>query len=48
MIRRGASLAEISEVLRHRSLNSTAVYAQVSFDDLRTVARPWPVTGGCE
>jgi integrase/recombinase XerD len=46
MIRRGASLAEISEVLRHRSLNTTAVYAQVSFDELRTVARPWPVTGG--
>jgi integrase/recombinase XerD len=46
MIRRGASLTEISEVLRHRSLNTTAVYAQVSFEALRTVARPWPVMGG--
>ncbi len=46
MIRRGAALSEISEVLRHRSLNTTAVYAQVSFDELRTVARPWPGTGG--
>lgn len=46
MIRRGASLTEISEVLRHRSLNSTAVYAQVSFEALRMVARPWPVTRG--
>ena len=46
MIRRGASLTEISEVLRHRSLNSTAVYAQVSFEALRTVARPWPVKRG--
>jgi site-specific recombinase XerD len=46
MIQRGASLTEISEVLRHRSLNSTAVYAQVSFEALRTVARPWPVTRG--
>jgi site-specific recombinase XerD len=46
MIRKGASLAEISEVLRHRSLNSTAIYAQVSFEALRTVARPWPVVRG--
>jgi site-specific recombinase XerD len=46
MIRKGASLAEISEILRHRSLNTTAVYAQVSFEGLRTVARPWPVVGG--
>jgi integrase/recombinase XerD len=46
MIRRGASLTEISEVLRHRSLNTTAVYTQVSFEALRTVARSWPVVGG--
>jgi len=46
MIRKGASLAEISEILRHRSLNTTAVYAQVSFEALRTVARPWPVIRG--
>jgi integrase/recombinase XerD len=46
MIRKGAALAEISEVLRHRSLNTTALYAQVSFEALRTVARAWPVVGG--
>jgi integrase/recombinase XerD len=46
MIRRGASLTEISEVLRHRSLNTTAVYTQVSFESLRTVARSWPTIGG--
>ena len=46
MIRKGASLTEISEVLRHRSLNTTAVYTQVSFEALRTVARSWPATGG--
>jgi len=34
MIRKGTSLAEISEILRHRSLNTTAVYAQVSFEAL--------------
>ncbi len=42
MIRRGASLAEISEVLRHRCRNSTAIYAKVAFESLRGVARPWP------
>jgi site-specific recombinase XerD len=46
MIRHGASMAEISEVLRHRSQTTTAIYAQVSFEALRAVARPWPTTGG--
>jgi integrase/recombinase XerD len=46
MIRRGASLAEIAEVLRHRSQNTTAIYSQVSFEALRTVAQPWPTKGG--
>ena len=46
MIRHGASMAEIAEVLRHRSQNSTAIYAKVSFETLRGVARAWPTTGG--
>ena len=46
MIRHGASLSEISEVLRHRSLTTTAGYAQVSFEALRAVALPWPAAGG--
>jgi site-specific recombinase XerD len=46
MIRHGASMSEISEVLRHRSQTTTAIYAQVSFEALRAVALPWPVTGG--
>jgi site-specific recombinase XerD len=46
MIRHGASMAEIAEVLRHRSQTTTAIYAKVSFGALRTVARPWPVVGG--
>ena len=48
MIRRGASLAEIAEVLRHRSQDTTAIYAKVDFDALRTVARPWPWAGGAK
>jgi site-specific recombinase XerD len=46
MIRHGASIAEIAEVLRHRSQRTTATYTQVSFEALRTVAQPWPAMGG--
>jgi len=48
MIRSGATLTEISEVLRHRSLLTTAVYTHVAFDALRAVAGPWPLTGGIQ
>jgi site-specific recombinase XerD len=46
MIRHGASLPEISEVLRHRSQMTTSGYTQVAFEALRKVAQPWPATGG--
>lgn len=46
MIRHGASISEIAEVLRHRSQTTTAIYAQVAFEALREVALPWPVAGG--
>lgn len=46
LIRDGASIAEISELLRHRSQGSTEIYAKVAFESLREVARPWPGTGG--
>jgi site-specific recombinase XerD len=42
MIRRGASLAEISQVLRHRSINTTQLYTKVDFEGLRGVAMPRP------
>jgi site-specific recombinase XerD len=42
MLHHGASLTEISEVLRHRSITSTEIYAKVAFESLREVARPWP------
>jgi site-specific recombinase XerD len=43
MIRRGASLAEIGQVLRHRSPATTEIYAKLDFDALREVAMPWPI-----
>jgi site-specific recombinase XerD len=42
MLRHGASLPEIGHVLRHRHLDTTAIYAKVDFAALRTVAQPWP------
>jgi site-specific recombinase XerD len=46
MIRHGASLPEIAEVLRHRSQMTTSAYSQVAFEALREVAQPWPSRGG--
>jgi site-specific recombinase XerD len=46
MIRAGASLEEIGEVLRHRSRATTELYAQVNLGALRSVAQPWPLGGG--
>ena len=46
MLRAGAPLVEIGQVLRHRSLGSTAAYARVDVERLRTIARPWPTGMG--
>jgi integrase/recombinase XerD len=43
LLRAGAPLAEIGQVLRHRSQLSTTIYAKVDHATLRTLARPWPV-----
>jgi site-specific recombinase XerD len=42
MLCKGASLKEIADVLRHRSLDMTAIYARVDLPALRSVATPWP------
>jgi integrase/recombinase XerD len=42
MLRSGASLSEIGEILRHRSPETTTIYAKVDLDALRTLALPWP------
>ena len=46
MLNRGASLAEIGELLRHRAASSTEIYAKVDVRALRLLAQPWPVGGG--
>jgi integrase/recombinase XerD len=42
----GASLPEIAPVLRHTNVSCTAIYAKVDRATLRTLARPWPLSGG--
>jgi site-specific recombinase XerD len=42
MLRAGASLPEVGQVLRHRSQLATSVYAKVDQNALRILARPWP------
>jgi integrase/recombinase XerD len=42
MLRQGASLADIGEVLRHRSPQTTTIYTKVDLEALKTLALPWP------
>lgn len=42
ILRAGASLPEVGQVLRHRSQLATSIYAKVDQDALRPLARPWP------
>jgi site-specific recombinase XerD len=45
MLRHGASLPDVAQVLRHRRLETTAIYAKVDRLALRALARPWPGGG---
>jgi integrase/recombinase XerD len=46
MLRSGASMGEIGEVLRHRIPSTTEIYAKLDFEGLRSLAQPWPHLGG--
>src|SRR3546814_20007159 len=45
MVRNGAALAEIGDMLRPRSRASTMIYAKLDIEGLRSIANPWPVAG---
>jgi integrase/recombinase XerD len=44
MLQAGSPLAEVGQVLRHRSALTTAIYAKVDRNALAVLARPWPVS----
>jgi site-specific recombinase XerD len=45
MLRAGASLSEVGQVLRHRHADTTSVYAKVDRRALAALVQPWPGTG---
>jgi site-specific recombinase XerD len=48
MVRNGASLAEVGDMLRHRSCATTMIYAKLDIDGLRSIAQSWPAVGGVQ
>jgi site-specific recombinase XerD len=46
MLHQGASFAEIGHLLRHRSFDTTAIYAKVDLQALLPLAQRWPEGGG--
>jgi site-specific recombinase XerD len=48
LVRHGASLEEVGDMLRHHSRSSTLIYARHDLDGLRSIAQPWPTTGGAQ
>ncbi len=47
MLRQGASLQDIAAVLRHRSIETTQIYAKVDVTALRQISQPWPEVQPC-
>jgi site-specific recombinase XerD len=45
MVRHGARIKDVADVLRHRSPDTTAIYTKVDLPDLAAVAMPWPQKG---
>jgi integrase/recombinase XerD len=47
MLRQGASLQDISAILRHRSIETTQIYAKVDVKGLQQIAQSWPEVQPC-
>jgi site-specific recombinase XerD len=47
MLRQGVGLEGIAEVLRHRSVETTGIYAKVDLELLGQIAQPWPEGMSC-
>jgi len=42
MVRRGVPLKQVADLMRHRSIDSTAIYVNIDVKRLHQVALPWP------
>jgi len=42
LLRAGAKMKDVADILRHRSIDTTAIYAKVDLARLQEVALPWP------
>ena len=47
MLRQGVGLEALAEVLRHRSIETTGIYAKVDLALLGQIAQPWPEEASC-
>jgi site-specific recombinase XerD len=47
MLRQGGSLQDIAAILRHRSIETTQIYAKVDIAALRQIAQAWPEVQPC-
>jgi site-specific recombinase XerD len=47
LLRQGTSLQDIAAILRHRSIETTQIYAKVDICSLRQIAQPWPEVQPC-
>jgi len=47
MLRQGTSLQDIGALLRHRSIETTQIYAKVDVTALQSIAQPWPEVQSC-
>lgn len=47
MLRHGATLQDISKILRHQSIETTKIYAKVDVQALQKIAQPWPEVKPC-
>jgi len=47
MLWQGASLQDIATILRHRSIETTQIYAKADVTMLRQIAQPWPEVQPC-
>jgi site-specific recombinase XerD len=47
LLRNGASLQDIADILRHRCVTTTQIYAKVDVNALQQIAQPWPGALSC-